>query len=487
MNKNKITAIFLAFAMIVTSITAFADDAPVTVKTPEEQMAQVEEYSTYMQKNIIRTYAQILANNYYYGIEDDELLFAVICSMIDEGKLDIDKAIERMIKTLGDEHAEFYTPQEFELLTQDISGEFSGIGVSITQAKEGILVIDVFEDSPAAKAGIMENDLIVGVEDTRVEGMSVNAVRNLIVGEIGTAVRVTVRRGTEEFTTTCIRATVNANELETKMINDKLAYMSFAQFTSNVPEEVAAYVKELQSKSVKNLIIDLRNNPGGDLNAAIDIANIFISAGQIGELRYKNEANNVKLYSENFNAPRLKILVLVNENSASASEFLAMAFQSRGAAKIMGTKTFGKGSMQIVSKCITGSGMKYTMGEFYSYKGNRVNTVGITPDIVVENEYVPVDTESFAPVDYDKANDALNDGGMILALEQRLVALGYLEEADEVFDDTTKQAVTRIQALLGYEVTGIPGFYEYLYLNDYSYDFDIEIDKQMEEAIKYFK
>ena len=112
MKKNKITAIFLAFAMIVTSITAFADDAPVTVKTPEEQMAQVEEYSTYMQKNIIRTYAQILANNYYYGIEDDELLFAVICSMIDEGKLDIDKAIERMIKTLGDEHAEFYTPQE---------------------------------------------------------------------------------------------------------------------------------------------------------------------------------------------------------------------------------------------------------------------------------------------------------------------------------------------------------------------------------------
>ena len=260
MKKNKITAIFLAFAMIVTSITAFADDAPVTVKTPEEQMAQVEEYSTYMQKNIIRTYAQILANNYYYGIEDDELLFAVICSMIDEGKLDIDKAIERMIKTLGDEHAEFYTPQEFELLTQDISGEFSGIGVSITQAKEGILVIDVFEDSPAAKAGIMENDLIVGVEDTRVEGMSVNAVRNLIVGEIGTAVRVTVRRGTEEFTTTCIRATVNANELETKMINDKLAYMSFAQFTSNVPEEVAAYVKELQSKCVELSLVLLEEH-----------------------------------------------------------------------------------------------------------------------------------------------------------------------------------------------------------------------------------
>lgn len=487
MKKTRITAIFLAFAMIVTSITAFAQDDTVTVKTPEEQMAQVEEYSTYMQKNIIRTYAQMLSNTYYYGIEDDELLFAVICSMIDEGKLDINKAIERMVKTLGDEHAEFYSPEEFSLLTQDISGEFSGIGVSITQAKEGILVIGVFEDSPAEKAGIMENDLIVGVEDTRVEGMSVNAVRNMIVGEIGTPVKVTVRRGTEEFTTTCIRATVNANELETKMINDKIAYMSFAQFTSNVPEEVAAYVKELQSKSVKNLIIDLRNNPGGDLNAAIDIANIFISAGQIAELRYKNEANNVVVRSENFNAPRFKTLVLVNEKSASASEFLAMAFQSRGAAKIMGTKTFGKGSMQIVSKCITGSGMKYTMGEFYSYKGNRVNTIGITPDIVVENEYVPVDTESFAPIDYDKTSDAVNDGGMVLALEQRLVALGYLEEADEVFDDTTKQAVTRIQALLGYDVTGIPGFYEYLYLNDYDYDFDIEIDKQMEEAIRYFK
>ena len=483
--KKRLFAMLIALVMLFTG-TAFAEDV-LLIQSPEDDMAKVNEYSTYMQKNIIRTYAQILANNYYYGIDDEELLFAAICSMVDEGKVDIDKILERMIKALGDEHAEFYNKEDFALLTQNISGEFSGIGVSIVQGKEGILTVSVFEGSPAEKAGIMENDLIVGVEGTRVEGMSVNAVRNLIVGEIGTPVRLTIRRGGEEFNTTCIRAKVVANELETAMINDKTAYMTFAQFTTNLPEEVAAFVKEIRTKSVKNLIIDLRNNPGGELNAAVEIAKMFISAGQLGEIRYKNEANNVILRSENFNAPRFKILVLVNEHSASASEFLAMAFQSRGAAKIMGTTTYGKGSMQIVTKNITGSGMKYTVGEFYSYKGQRINTVGITPDIVVENEFVPVDEKSFTPIDYDKVDVATTDAAMTLALEQRLAALGYMEEADEVFDDTTKKAVSRIQAFLGYDITGIPGFYEYLYLNDYTYDFDIEIDKQMEAAIRYFR
>ena len=248
------------------------------------------------------------------------------------------------------------------------------------------------------------------------------------------------------------------------------------------------YVKDIQSKSVKKLVLDLRDNPGGDLDTALEIANIFISMGRIGELRYKDSSKNKHLYSENRNAPRLKIAVLVNENSASASELLSMAFQGRGAGKLVGTKTFGKGSMQILTRAVTGVGMKYTVGEFYTAKGERVHTVGITPDIVVENEYIPVDEESFAEIDYDRVEEGAQGGEMTLALEQRLSALGYFDgEPDETFDEETKDAVMGFQAVLGYEASGIPGFYEYLYLNDYTYDFDIVVDKQLYAAIEYLK
>ncbi len=480
MKRNRLIAGILAFAILLVGCPAFAQDSAA------QQQAEVVQYSNQMLKQIVKSYAHMLADNYYYGIDDEELLFAVICSMIDEGKLDINKATESMIKTLKDEHAEFYNPQEYKEMTENVSGEFSGIGVTITQTSDGILVLSVIENSPAFKAGIMDNDYIIGVNGESVEGMTISQVRNLIVGLNGTEVKVTVRRGEKQLDLICMRETIQTKQLETRMINDKTAYMKLIQFTTDAPKEVEAYVKELQSKSVKNLIIDLRDNPGGDLQAAIDIANIFISAGRIAQLRYKDETENTFINSKNYNAPRFKMVVLVNENSASASEFLATAFKSRGAGKIIGKKTFGKGSMQVLTKLVTGAGMKYTIGEFYSYKGERVHTVGVTPDIEVENTYVPVDQENFVKVDYDRILEGAIGGDMTLALEQRLEALGYLEEADEVFDEKTSAAVSRLQALLGYEINGIPGFNEYLYLNDYNYDFDVMVDDQLQAAIDYF-
>ena len=235
-------------------------------------------------------------------------------------------------------------------------------------------------------------------------------------------------------------------------------------------------------------MLDLRNNPGGDLDAALAIANIFISAGKLGELRYKDSDANKFVYSTNYNAPKLKIAVLVNENSASASEFLSMAFQGRGAAEIIGTKTYGKGSMQVLSRLLTGAGMKYTFGEFYSVKGDRINTIGITPDIAVENDSVKVDESAFEKIDFDKVEEGTSGGKMTLALEQRLNALGYFdEEPDETFNESTAAAVRSMQMRLGYDASGIPGFYEYLYLNDISYDFYKTKDNQLAKATEYLE
>ncbi len=484
MKKNRFFALLLAFIMLF-SQNVFAEE---TVKTSDQQQAEVVEYSNYMQKKIVQVYAHNIANNYYYGIEDEELLFAVICDMIDKGKFDINSVLESMLGVLKDDYSEFYTPEEYKAMTEDVSGEFSGIGVTITDNPNGVLVLSVIEGGPAYKAGILTNDYITGVNGQSVVGMNSAQVRELVVGAVGTEVKVKVLRGKEELELTCVRDVVEVSQIETEMVNDDTAYIKLLQFTSNAPKEMETLVKELRSKSVDNVILDLRDNPGGDLNAAIDIANIFISAGKIAELRYKDESKNTFLYSENFHAPNFDLVVLVNEHSASASEFLAMAIQSRGAGKIVGTNTFGKGSMQVLNRAVNGAGFKYTIGEFYSYKGQRINTIGITPDIYVENTIKSIDEDAFADIDFDRISEGTSGGDMTLALEQRLVALGYMSTADEVFDETTKDAVSRFQAVLGYEINGIPGLYEYMFLNDYDYTtLDQVIDLQKKAALEQFK
>ena len=334
---------------------------------------------------------------------------------------------------------------------------------------------------------MMPYDYIVGVNGVDMRGKSSSEVRELIVGEKGTEVKVTVLRKDKEIELTCVRDTVEVSQIETEMINEKTAHIKLVQFTSNAPSEMKALVEELQNKKVRNVILDLRDNPGGDINAAIDIANIFVSAGAIGELRYKNKEQNEVIMSKNYNAPRFKMLVLMNEHSASASEFLATAIQSRGAGKVLGVQSYGKGSMQIVANAVGGAGFKYTIGEFYSFNGKRVHTVGVTPDFVVENEYTSVDQSQLSPIDIDAVMENPRSEKNILALEERLKVLGYLKEADTIYDEATKDAVARFQAVLGYNITGEAGVYEYVFLNDYNYEeLELPVDRQMEAAIKYF-
>lgn len=481
--KKRILAFLFATVMLFSFVSVSAEEATVH---PDEKAAIL--YANNTIKSLIRAYAHDIADNYYYGIADTELLFSVICSAVDEGKVDVNKAVEAMIKALKDEYAAYYSPTEYAELMADVSGEFSGIGVVISIKDKGVFVSSVMENSPALKAGIMAGDYIIGVNGTPVVGLDVSQVRNLIVGATNTEVTVKILRNDKEFEVVCVRDKVSVSNIETKMLEKDIAYLRILQFAKNTPEEVRSYVKQLQSEAVKKLVIDLRDNPGGDLEAAIAISSIFVSAGHIAEIRYKDESKNTVIKSKNYSSPKMKIAVLVNENSASASEFFSMAVQSRKAGTIVGTKTFGKGSMQTVNKLYTGAGIKYTVGEFYSIKGDRVHTIGITPDVYVENEIIPVNEEEFAVIDYDKMEEAGKDGEMTLALEQRLHAIKYLEEApDEKFGDNTSEAVKKLQNLLGYEATGIPGFYEYLYLNDLSYDFDIVVDKQIEAAVDYLK
>ena len=485
MKRKKLISLLLSAVMLFSSaFSAFAEEVP-EAENPEEKVMQ---YSNSLLKNMVKVYAHNIADNYYYGVDDNDLLFSVICDTIDnDGVFDINSAVEAMIGCLDDEHSEFFTREEFKALTENVSGEITGIGVTIFETEKGVTVLSVIKGSPAEVAGIREGDYITGVDGADVRGLSSSEVRNRVVGAPGTVVNVEITRGDDVFTVQCTRAHVDVPQTETKMIGD-IAYLRLIQFTANSHNEVKEFIEELKAKKVKKLIFDLRDNPGGDLDAAHAIAELFISAGQLAQLRYKNKARDKFLYSKNYNAPGLKVAVLVNENSASASEFISIAFQGRKAGKIIGTNTFGKGSMQLLTSLATGAGMKFTIGEFFSIKGERVHTVGVTPDIEIENEFIPVDESQFEKIDYDLIGGEERDERMILALEERLYALDILsEKPDTVYDENTKEAVKSVQRALGYEPTGEAGFYEYLYLNDLNYDFEKEEDRQLEAAVEYLK
>ena len=156
--KNRLFALLTAAAMTLCTPSVFAEEQTTAPQPAEDPMEKVESYSNYMQKNMIKAYAHTIADNYYYGITDEELLFSVICNTIDNGSFDINSAIEAMINRLDDKHAAFYTPEEYKAMTEDISGEFSGIGVVITQNDNGVVVLSVYDGSPSAKAGIAGND-----------------------------------------------------------------------------------------------------------------------------------------------------------------------------------------------------------------------------------------------------------------------------------------------------------------------------------------
>ncbi len=477
--KQKFISLMLALLLTVTP--TFAENG-----AGAEAENNTPVISPSRQESIIREFAHTLADNYYYGATDQNILYNVICATIENGGVfDLDKALEAMIISLNDDYAEYYSPDSYDEQSQYYSAEFFGIGAVLTVKDGGTVIDTVYTGSAADVVGLKPGDKIMLVDGTDTSNMPPAQTRQLLVGDEGTFVDITVLRGEELINVRAVRQKVTESHSTMELLDGGVAVIDIDSFTGSLDGEFDSYLEELTSKDIRKVIIDLRDNGGGDINAAISVAQKLVSAGLIAKLKYKNEANNENIYSENLNAPNLDILVLTNGMTASASEFLAMALRSRGRAKLLGEKTYGKGSMQIMMRTPTGSGLKFTIGEFYTPNDERVHTVGLTPDIPVSNIVIPVDESQFAEIRLDKLNLPASKKGV----EQRLNALGLLPDSavDGYYDAYTEAAVRIFQQNRNIEVTGQVDFYTAFYLNDWEYDGLTKIiDVQMEKALEYF-
>ena len=348
---------------------------------------------------------------------DTETKLSYLKKLIDETYLhdvkekDLNEGIYKgYIEGLGDQYSAYYDKKETKELTESLDGSFSGIGAVMTQdANNGVITITrVYDDSPAKKAGIKAGDVLYRVEEKTVTGKDLDKVVSWIKGKKGTKVNLTLLRGTnsDKIKVTATRDVINVETVKYKVLENQIGYISISEFDSVTGAQFAKALKQLQKKRIEGLVVDLRNNPGGSLSTVCDILDSILPKGLIVYTKDKN-GKKEEYTSDEKHRLTPPMSVLVNGQSASASEIFAGAVQDYGKAEIVGTQTYGKGVVQNLFDLKDGTCVKLTTSEYFTPKGRNIDGKGITPDVKIEYKYNAKDPK--ADNQLDKAVSVVKD------------------------------------------------------------------------------
>lgn len=366
--KNKIYKIIMIVAIsvfitfMVTSISLYTYFLNNPISITSKSSSSSKDIAGTLQK-----YKEII-DKYYLGEVDEEKL--------KEG------AIKGYIEGLGDPYTEYISADEMEDYLSDTMGNFVGIGIYMVKNTEKgkIQVLAPIKGSPAEKAGIQAGDLILTVDGVDYSADEMTIASNKIKGEEGTTVTIEVLRGTETKKYELKREKVKVNQVEGKVLSNNIGYINFTSFDETTADDFKAKFEELNKQGIKSLIIDLRNNGGGIVDQALQIADYVADKDSV--LLYEVDKNNKETVKKAKTDPiiNMPIIILTNENTASASEILAGALKDLGKAKTVGTTTYGKGVIQQILKLSDGSGLKVTIEEYQTPNRSKIHKIGIAPD-----------------------------------------------------------------------------------------------------------
>ncbi len=383
--------------------------------------------------------------------EDIDLLKLVIQDInllyqYDLNQNDIIKALYDGLFSILDDYSVVYTDEEYQSFDDQISGEFGGIGVQIILEKDKIIVSSPLPNTPAMKAGIKTGDEIIAVNGQSVIGLNTTEASKLIRGEIGTVVNIEIMRGDTKLSFYIKRERIVVMSVESKILENNIGYLKITDFNENTTEQVKDVLAEFDKNKVTKIIIDIRDNLGGLLDVAIDILNLFVPKGPLVHVNYK--ASGERTFESTLEKQKYQICVLVNEYSASASEIFAGAVQDRGVGKIIGTNTYGKGVVQGLFTIPNGLKVKLTIAEYFTANKNKVQGIGIKPDIVVENKIgqSKIDLSTYPELKKER-KPSLNTVGLdVLGAEMILKTLGYaVNEPDGILDKVTFEQIKLFQ------------------------------------------
>lgn len=386
---KKILLLIVSVSLGVASVCAV--QAATTQKTDNED--------TYELLNLFGDVMEKTKNSYVEEVTDKKL---------------IESAINGMLSSL-DPHSSYLDAKSFKYMSEQTKGKFGGLGIEVTMESGLVKVISPIDGNPAQKAGIKSGDYITAIDGQQVMGMTLDEAVSKMRGKLGTKVKLTIRRPSEKpFDVTLKRSEIKIQSVKDEIKGGDVIYVRISSFNEDidkmVEKAVASAQKKLKNKA-KGLVLDLRNNPGGLLDQAIAVSDLFLDQGEIVSTRSRNEEDNIKYSAKAGDILKgLPIVVIINDGSASASEIVAGALQDHKRAIILGEKSFGKGSVQTLIPLAKYGAMRLTTARYYTPSGRSIQAKGIEPDVEVKPAKVEVIENEYERSEAELKNALKNDG-----------------------------------------------------------------------------
>ena len=317
----------------------------------------------------------------------------------------MDAAINGVLQSL-DPYSSYMSPESFKNMQTETSGEFGGLGIEVSMELGVVKVISPIDNTPAHKAGIKAGDYIVKINDIQVQGITLTEAVSLMRGPVGSSIKLSVRRKGEKKTLVfnIVREIIAITSVKSKIIDDKIGYLRLTSFNENSSNQIKKKIKNIKkNKSINGYILDLRNNPGGLLNQAIKITDIFLEDGEIVSTRGRRKAETRKWFANKGDLINGKpLIILTNYGSASASEIVAGALKDHKRAILLGENSFGKGSVQSIIPLENQGAIRLTISKYYLPSGKSISEIGVVPDIVVEElgEHFIINTKTDNQLNY---------------------------------------------------------------------------------------
>lgn len=414
MKLKKILCLLTAFSLLVGSTGAYAES---TTTTDVSSSQALEDYLK-----------EFIKNNFKDEVTDQQL---------DEAQ------IKGMFESL-DPHSVYFTEEEYTKFRQSLSGTFVGIGAYLEAYNGYVKITKPIPGSPAEKAGLLPGDVILKVDNVNIENMPIDNVTARIKGKEGTKVTLTIYKAStkKEVKVTITRAVISFEIVSSKMLNKEQGYVSLEAFDAGASSKVIKAVEDLKKKGAKQLVIDLRNNPGGYLDEAIALSDYFLSNGdEIVSIDYRSEPD--QMIMDDTTGSSMPLVVLVNGSSASASEIFASAMQKNNRAKIVGTNSYGKGTVQTFRDLPSGGGFKLTIAEYKGPNNTKIDGIGVKPDYVVKlpDASEKLKFDNLAPFAEAKVYSAGETGLNVYAAQQRLNLFGNKLSLTGKMDTATVNAL----------------------------------------------
>ena len=421
-------SVFLTVAIVITQLPK-ADNKLAFGVLKKNEMFQIEKVFYYLKQNYLDK-----------NITSEQL---------------IQGALKGMAESVGDPYTTYLVNDETAQLDETVNGAFGGIGAELKSDQSRVVISTTMEGSPSQQVGLQADDVITKVDGEDMTGKTISEVLKKVRGEVGTDVVLTIERAGTSLEVKLTRASIAINTVKAELDKEdaSIGHVRITSFAKNTAEELEKAVKDLTEKGAKSFVFDVRYNPGGLLDQAYKVANMFLKDGE-PIVQVEDRFGEKKIYKASSSIGEFKItqpyVLLVNEGSASASEILAAAIKEGAGGQIVGTKTYGKGTVQSIVDITDNSELKYTNAKWLTPNGNWIHKEGVTPT-------KEVNLPDYAFLKIIDARETLKVGSVsqnVLSVETILKGLGYSVTADGYFDEATKNAVKSYQQKEGLTATG---------------------------------